>query len=147
MIESFTIFYEEHQVFLGLMAGISLAMFVGSLLSLPWLLSLIPVDYFKDPEPYKDHHEFGHPIMRLMIVGLKNLLGGILILAGVAMLVLPGQGILTIVMGMLLINFPGKRAFERRLVSNPKVLRSINWFRKKRGREPLLAPGQGTSIN
>ncbi len=140
MIETLTAFYDDNQVFLGLMAGTSLVMFIGSLLSLPWLLSLIPVDYFKDPEPYKDHHEFRHPVIRLMIIAIKNLLGWVLILAGIAMLVLPGQGLLTLVMGMLLISFPGKRAFERRLVSNPKVLKSINWFRKRRGRKPLLAP-------
>ena len=140
MIETLTAFYEDHQVFLGLMAGLSLAMFIVSLLSLPLLLSLIPVDYFKDPEPYKDHHIFRHPVLRLVMIGIKNVAGWILILAGIAMLVLPGQGILTIVMGMLLISFPGKRKFERSLVSNPKVLRSINWFRKKRNKEGLLAP-------
>jgi hypothetical protein len=140
MIETLSTFYADNQVFLGLMAGISLIMFVASLLSLPWLLSLIPVDYFKDPEPYKTHHDFRHPVMRLLIIGIKNLLGWILIFAGIAMLILPGQGLLTLVMGMLLISFPGKRHFERRLVSNPKVLKSINWFRRRRDKAPILAP-------
>lgn len=140
MIETLTTLYEDHQVFLGLMAGISLAMFIISLLSLPWLLSLIPVDYFKDPEPYKDHHDFRHPVIRMVVIGLKNVFGWILILAGIAMLVLPGQGLLTLVMGMLLISFPGKRSFERKLVSHPKILESINWFRRRRDKAPILAP-------
>jgi hypothetical protein len=140
MIESFTSFYQDNQAFLGLMAGLSLFMFVVSLLSLPWLLSLIPVDYFQKAEPYRLHHSFEHPVIRTALIGIKNILGWILIPAGIAMLVLPGQGLLTLVMGLLLIDFPGKRNFERSLVSKPSVLKSINWFRKKRGRDPLLAP-------
>ena len=140
MIETFTTFYENNQAFLGLMAGLSFFMFVVSLLSLPWLLSLIPADYFQSSEPYKVHHDFRHPSIRLVIIVLKNFVGWILLLAGIAMLVLPGQGLLTIIMGLLLINFPGKRKFERKLVSNPRVLRSINWFRGRRGKTPLLAP-------
>ena len=140
MIDSFISFFEANEVFLGIMAGISLVMFFGSLLSLPWLLSLIPADYFVSPEPYKTQHPPAHPLIRLIIVSLKNILGWILIIAGIAMLVLPGQGTLTIIMGLLLINFPGKRKFERSLVRSPRVLRSINWFRERRGKEPLLAP-------
>ena len=140
MIESFTSFYQEHQAILGMMAGFSAFMFIASLLSLPWLLSLIPADYFQSPEPYKAHHEFRHPVIRLFIISLKNIIGWILLLAGVAMLILPGQGLLTILMGMLLINFPRKRDFERALVKRPEIMKSINWFRAKSGKEPLLAP-------
>jgi len=140
MIESFTSFYHEHQAILGMMAGFSIVMFIASLLSLPWLLSLIPADYFVSAEPYKVEHPPTHPVIRLIVVSLKNLLGWILIIAGIAMLVLPGQGLLTIVMGLLLINFPGKRRFERSLVRSPRVLRSINWFRGRRGKPSLLAP-------
>ena len=140
MIESFTSFYQEHQAILGMMAGFSAFMFIASLLSLPWLLSLIPVDYFQDPEPYKAHHTFKHPVLRTIVVVLKNVIGWILILAGMAMLILPGQGLLTILMGLLLINFPRKRDFERALVSRQGVMKTINWFRAKSGKEPLLAP-------
>jgi len=140
MIETLTTFYEDNQFVLGLMAGISVIMLVGSLLSLPFLLSFIPADYFRDPEPYRLHHSYRHPVIRLMILSIKNLLGWILILAGIIMLVLPGQGIITLVMGILLIDFPRKRNFERKLVSRHSVLRTINWLRAKRGREPLLAP-------
>ena len=140
MIESFTSFYQEHQAILGMMACFSAFMFIASLLSLPWLLSLIPADYFQSPEPYKAHHTFRHPALRTIVVVLKNVIGWILILAGIAMLILPGQGLLTILMGMLLINFPRKRDFERSLVRRQGILKSINWFRAKSGKEPLLAP-------
>ena len=138
MIESITIFYEDNQVILGLIAGLSLVMFIFSLLSLPFLVSLIPADYFQYPEPYKVHHAFKHPVIRLIIISIKNILGWILISAGFAMLVLPGQGLITLVMGTLLINFPGKRKLERKLVSKRSILHAINWLRSKRGKEPLL---------
>ncbi len=140
MIELLTTFYEDNQVILGLLAGLSLIMFLGSLLSLPFLVSLIPADYFQYPEPYKVHHAFKHPVIRLIIISIKNILGWLLIFAGITMLVLPGQGLITLVMGTLLINFPGKRNVERKLVSKHSIMRAINWLREKRGKAPLLAP-------
>ena len=132
MIETITALYEEYQVYLGLAAGISAAMFVASILSLPFLVSLIPVDYFQYAEPYKAHHEFKHPVVRLTMVSVKNIMGWLLVIAGIIMLVLPGQGLVTTVAGLLLINFPGKRKLERKLVSNDSVLRTINWLRQRR---------------
>jgi UPF0716 family protein affecting phage T7 exclusion len=73
-------------------------------------------------------------------MGLKNITGLVLIIAGIIMLVLPGQGLITLTMGLLFINFPGKRKLECKLISNQKVLRSINWLRAKRNKEPLLVP-------
>jgi len=59
-------------------------------------------------------------------------------MAGIVMLVLPGQGILTIVIGLMLSNFPGKYRLERWLVMRPRVLRTINWLRQRSKRNPLL---------
>jgi drug/metabolite transporter (DMT)-like permease len=73
---------------------------------------------------------------------LKNLLGIIFILAGVAMLILPGQGILTILLGIMLMNFPGKHTLERRIVQQPAVLRAINWMRTKANHPELKLPNQ-----
>ena len=56
------------------------------------------------------------------------------------MLVTPGQGVLTIVVGMLLFDFPGKFRLERWLVTRPTVWRSINWLRERAGREPSQTP-------
>jgi hypothetical protein len=140
MIETITAFYEEYQLVLGMLAGLSVIMFFASILSLPFLVSLIPADYFQYAEPYRVHHTFKHPVIRLSIISVKNILGWLLIITGVIMLVLPGQGLITMIAGLLLINFPGKRKVERKLVSNPRVLHSINWLRAKYNKEPLLAP-------
>ena len=69
---------------------------------------------------------------------LKNLVGGILLLGGIAMLVLPGQGLLTMLIGVSLMDFPGKRTIERKLVSRPVILETINRVRQRFDRPPLL---------
>jgi hypothetical protein len=57
------------------------------------------------------------------------------------MLVLPGQGVLTILLGIALLDLPGKRHLERRLIALPTVLRTINKLREKFGRPPLTVCG------
>jgi hypothetical protein len=64
----------------------------------------------------------------------------LIVFVGVAMLLLPGQGILTILIGLMLIDFPGKRRLERRLVQQPSVWRAINWMRAKAHQPPLEMP-------
>ena len=68
----------------------------------------------------------------------KNALGSLFIVAGLAMLVLPGQGIITTVVGLLLIDFPGKFGLERWLARRRPLMRWINWIRSRSGRPPLL---------
>jgi len=111
----------------------SVALAVLSLLALPFLLARIPADYFhgrrRQPAPLGGARWFG----RL----LKNVLGGVLLLVGIAMLVLPGQGILTILAALVFLDFPGKRRLEQRLVARPRVLKTINHLRARIGHPPL----------
>ena len=67
----------------------------------------------------------------------KNGLGVVLLAAGIAMLVLPGQGLLTLVVALILLDFPGKRRLQRRIVYAPRVLAALNALRRRAGREPL----------
>jgi hypothetical protein len=129
-----------HEVVLGWLSAVSAVMFVGSLLAVPWLLVRIPTDYFLRPHHYIDRWQPRHPLLRIVFLVTKNLMGIVLVLVGAAMLVLPGQGILTIVIGLLFLDFPGKRTLELRLVRQPPVLRAINWMRAKAGRQPLELP-------
>lgn len=140
MFETITAFFDEYNLKLGMLAGFSAIMFIASILSLPFLVSFIPSDYFQYSEPYRAHHTFKHPVIRLFIIMAKNILGWLLIITGVILLALPGQGLITLITGILLINFPGKRKVERKMVSNYRVLRAINWLRSKRNKEALLAP-------
>jgi hypothetical protein len=69
---------------------------------------------------------------------VKNLMGYVLIAAGIAMLVLPGQGMVTMLLGIILVDLPGKYRLERWLVARGPVFRSINWLRRRAGRDPLV---------
>jgi len=75
-----------------------------------------------------------------LLIG-KNVLGYAFIVAGIIMLVLPGQGMLTILIGITLVNFPGRYRLERWFVSRRPVLRSINWLRRRAGQPPLSLEG------
>ena len=70
-------------------------------------------------------------------LALKNLLGLLLMVMGVAMLVLPGQGILSILIGLSLMNFPGKYRLERYIAGRRPIRKSLNWIRARAGVEPL----------
>ena len=71
------------------------------------------------------------------ILVFRNLVGYSLILGGIIMLVLPGQGLFTIIIGLMLSNYPGKYSLEKRFIAIPTILKSINWLRKKSNKPPL----------
>ena len=128
----------ENQMLLTGIGISSLLLSIASLILLPWLVAQIPYDYFahdrREPTKWKELH----PLFRFTVLLLKNIVGFTLLLAGVAMLVLPGQGLLSILMGLVLMDYPGKFRFERKIVSRPKLLQFINWLRRKQKQPPLV---------
>jgi hypothetical protein len=132
----------EYKVLLGALSAASLFMFVGTLIAVPWLVVRLPADYFVHRRYYADRWKPRHPLLRIVLLAIKNLCGVVLVAAGVAMLLLPGQGILTILIGLMFLDFPGKYALERRLARVPQVLGAMNWMRAKANRPPLEMPGE-----
>ena len=112
--------------------------FVISLLSLPWLVAQIPDDYFVPKKRQPTQWKTRQPLIRLIILIGKNCLGYMLLLGGILMLFLPGQGLLTMITGLLLIDYPGKFRLERKIVNTPTVLKSLNWLRAKAHKPPLI---------
>ena len=114
--------------------------FIGSLIAIPLILVRLPADYFDTRTPrhwMKDHH----PVLRLSGLVVKNVVGVVFVLSGFAMLFLPGQGLLTILIGVSLMDFPKKRALEAKMVGQPTLLGVINAMRHKFGKPPLtMAP-------
>jgi hypothetical protein len=119
---------------------LSIATFVGTLIIIPILIVRIPADYFKRKKQKTDHSHRQYLFIRILVLALKNLLGLIFIIAGLAMLLLPGQGFITILIGIMMLNFPGKFALQLRIVQRPTVLRAINWVRTKADRPALEVP-------
>lgn len=118
----------------------SVSMFLLSPLAVSWLVVRLPADYFaprrRHRVPYWQRHPLWGPVFRVA----KNSAGVVLALAGLVMLFVPGQGLLTLAAGLMLIDFPGKYRLERWLVTRHSVWRSINWLRRRAGREPLVPP-------
>jgi hypothetical protein len=117
----------------------SVVTFVVSIIATVIVLVKLPDTYFKaehEREFWVEHH----PVLRWGGLVLKNLLGAVLVLFGILMSLpgVPGQGVLTILMGVMLLDFPGKRRLELKLVSRPKVLRAINRIRGRFDRPPLV---------
>jgi archaellum biogenesis protein FlaJ (TadC family) len=127
----------------GLVTGLwalSVASFFGTLLAIPVMVVRMPEDYFLYDRAHLREYRRQHPVFRLFSVVLKNILGVAFILAGIIMLFLPGQGVLTILIGITLVSFPRKRALELRLVRKPSVLRALNWMRERGHKPPLRLP-------
>jgi len=127
----------SHQAFFAWLGIGSLVMFVATLLLVPILVARMPVDYFQRDREENSRLKFRHPVLWLITVFVKNVLGLLLILMGFSMLFLPGQGILTILAGITLMDFPGKRSLVRWIVMRTPVRRAINWIRRKFHQPPL----------
>jgi hypothetical protein len=126
---------------LAWLGGVSLVMFIGSLIGMPFLLARIPADFFIRKPARRER--FTSIFSWLAFIGLlilKNLIGLILVFAGVLMIFLPGQGVITIFLGIALMDLPGKRKILLKIVCRPSVRKSINWIRKKSGVDPLVLP-------
>src|SRR5262249_12813808 len=121
----------------------SIVAIVVSMLLVPLLVIRIPVDYLTADRPAAALLCGWHPALRGIVYGLKNLLAMVLILLGLIMLVTPGQGLITLLAGLALLDVPGKRPIERWIVSRPPLLSAINKLRAKWGRSPLETPVAG----
>ena len=128
---------QSHQTILWALSAASLVTFLASLILIPAIVVRIPADYFAHPVRPRSRFADQHPAIRLTVRIAKNVLGGLFILAGIAMLVLPGQGLLTMLIGFLMLDGPGKYPFEKWLIARRFVRRPINWLRARSGHEPL----------
>ena len=123
------------------LATTTIITFMATLIVVPILVVRIPPDYFSRRKRHRKLWANHHPLVRAILLIGKNALGYIFVVAGIIMLVLPGQGIFTILIGIMLLNFPGKYQLERWLATRGPVLRSINWLRQRAGRAPLVPDG------
>jgi hypothetical protein len=119
--------------------GIFLLTFTLSLAIFAVLIIVLPVRYFAD-----EHRRLladQPPLIRLVAIIGKNLLGLALIVVGILLSLpgIPGQGLLTVAVGVVLLDIPGKHRLVRAVVKRKGVLRNLNRFRAWFGRPPLVA--------
>ncbi len=115
------------------------ATFAISLAVVSFVLVKLPPNYFQSSHPreFLPNRQRG---IRLLGTIAKNLLGVLLVLFGAVMSIpgIPGQGLMTILLGVMLLDFPGKRRLEQKLVSQPRVFKAINGLRHRFGKPSLL---------
>lgn len=127
------------------LAASSLIVFLASLILVPWLIVRMPVDYFVKANQSRSSlasilglHPFAIALVRI----LRNIVGITFLILGLLLLVLPGQGLLTIFLGVLISDFPGKRRAVNWLVAKPSVCRPINWLRRRAGKPAIHPPNR-----
>jgi len=118
-------------------AGLFIGSFLISILIVAIVVVKIPANYFSSH--YQEDFMPNTPwLARWGVVIAKNVVGLVLFLAGVVMLIGPGQGILTILIGLMLMDIPGKRPLEAKIINRPNVLSAANGLRAKYGKPPLV---------
>jgi|AntAceMinimDraft_17_1070374.scaffolds.fasta_scaffold85622_2 hypothetical protein len=127
---------ENNEVLLAWLGVLSVFFFVASVVAIPIVVAWIPEDYFERKRIAVNWKNPATWIRRI----LKNALGGFFFLAGILMLFLPGQGLLSILLGVSLLDFPSKRRVQLYLFQKPAIHRSVDWIRRKANRPPLRVP-------
>lgn len=125
-----------------LAAGVGVGSFLGTLGISAVVVVRIPHDYFVGDEVHS-LLPLRSPWLRWLARIGRNLVGVTLIVLGLLMSVpgIPGQGLLTILLGVMMVDLPRKRRLERWIVGRPSVLRTMNRLRARYGRPPLtLSP-------
>ncbi|MBX3244649.1 MAG: hypothetical protein KF685_09365 [Acidobacteria bacterium] len=118
-------------------AGLFVLSFFLSILIVAIVIVKIPANYFSS-HYQRDFLPDSSWITRWGATIVKNVIGVILVLAGIVMLIGPGQGILTILIGLIMIDIPGKRPLEARLIKRPAVLSAVNALRSRYDKPPLI---------
>lgn len=131
-IQTIVVWVTSHLMEIVILSGITL---IGSIVSIGALVIYLPTDYFTRE---KHVSVVGNPILRILLRILKNIFGVIALLIGFLMLIGPGQGVLTILVGVILCDFPRKRQVERKLIGRPALLNAANKFRARYNRPPIL---------
>jgi len=104
------------------------------------IMITLPADYFAGSRRRSGAASQRHPVLRIALLILKNMVGTLLLIMGIVMALplVPGPGVLFILLGLSLLDMPGKRAMERYIISRPMVLHSVNVLRARWNRPALF---------
>ncbi len=133
---------------LALAAGLPMLTFVLGLV----VVIALPSDHFVRA-PRRDRFWQRHGLLRATVHVVRNGLGMVLVPLGVLMALplVPGPGLVFILIGVSLLDLPGKRRLERRLLAYPRILHAVNHMRRWFSRPPVMMPpgaahtGEGAS--
>ena len=131
IIKLITAWILEYWLWIAILSALTA---IGTFIGFTAFIISLPPDYFK----HKTHiNRIRNPIIRISLRVLKNVVGVITIIAGLVMTITPGQGLVAILVGVILCDFPGKRKLERKLIARPLVLNTLNKIRSRFNRPPI----------
>ena len=111
-----------------MLISVSVMSFIVSILFCTLVIAYLPSDYFL---PTGQSSRIKHPVLRIGLKCLKNLFAIVLVVVGIIQLLLPGQGVLTMLIGIIISDLPGKRRVERRIIRLPAILATANSIRSR----------------
>ncbi len=97
----------------------------------------IPANYFSSTYVREINHD-KHFSLRWATFIVKNLIGFLMIIAGTVMIFTPGPGVPTILLGLIMMDIPGKRPLEARIINRPNILTTVNDLRARYNKPPLV---------
>ena len=130
--------FSQNQLLIQWISIGSIISFFGSLIIIPRLIINLPPDFFLKRKKSVSVKQI--VVFRVTFFLLKNFLGFLLLLRGILMLFIPGQGLLTMFLGLVLLDFPGKYKLQLYCLKVRPVRRSLNWVRRKYGKEAFIFP-------
>jgi len=124
---------------IGLGVGLFLVSLGFSFLAIAVVIVKVPENYFSSHYE-RDFLPDSPFLIRWGAVILKNIFGVVLVIIGIILSLpgVPGQGILTILIGLIMIDIPGKRPWEARIIKRPVILATVNNLRAKYKKPPLV---------
>ena len=119
--------------------GLFLLSLAFSFASIAFVMVKIPADYFS-PTNSRDFLPNSRRHVRWGALIAKNIFGVFLVLLGIVLSLpgVPGQGILTILLGLIMLDIPGKRPLEARIIKRPAVRAAIDNLRARYNKAPLV---------
>lgn len=134
-------FFLENATLLSVLGLLSVIALILLLLAAYYVITRLPVDYFSHTKQRHPMWSEQHYLLRTLLIILKNVAGALLLLLGFILLFMPGQGLLSMFVGVILLDFPRKYELECWMVRKPGIRPAINWMRL-RANQPPFSLGQ-----
>ena len=119
-------------------AIVFLLTFFGTIAIVAFVIVRLPQDYFRPGVARPFMLDWPWPLRWLGLLA-KNALGILVIAIGVVLSLpgMPGQGILMMMLGLMLLDIPGKKTIIQLIARKPRIITAINRLRARYGKAPL----------
>src|SRR5215213_4073453 len=136
LLSDFVLALTWRSVLIGVLLFV--ATFSINLAIVSFILVKLPADHFTKGHKTKFWSGPNPALNAAKFIG-KNIAGVLLVALGIVLSLpgVPGQGLLTILLGIMLLDFPGKDRLEQKLLSRPGIVNTINRLRGRFGKPPL----------